>query len=916
MLSNLHELLKQLEEWKPHIVLIQETWLDNTVEKIAITGYNEVSRRDRKTTANRGGILTLQRDDFNGLVHIKNCAVEERSWHFLKVGIETVLLANWYRPGATEHDEFVGLYSEVAEYFQECSGVLIAGDLNIHHKKWLRYSNDNTVVGADLKSFCDFHGMSQLVREPTRYEYLLDLVCTDIYKSTVTVLPRIADHNSLLVKLPIPEVLEKTVRREVWMLKEADWKTLENELRNYDWAGLRQGTAEESLHLFMEILWLHLVKHIPRRAIEVVKSSHPWMTQRSKNAIAEKDNLQNTPEAAAAATKCAAILAEERVKYQQKMKTKLAQLNKGNKRWWKICNELLHRKGTLTSIPTLKNDGYWITEASEKADAFASTFASKAHLPEEVVDTPYFGCADVAFDDLVIFRSRATKRFFDKLDVKKATGGDMISAAILKKLADCLSVPFTVVVRRLFHEGCWPRCWKQHLICPIFKRGAAFKPENYRGVHLTTILSKVAEKMVGSHLVPYLQKKAFGENQWAFTPRLSSRDLVTMLMLSFILAVCMGNKVGGFLSDISGAFDRVCKEILLSKLQGAGIEGPLLKFLDAYLAPRVGNVVVQGKLSVDMIIANSVFQGTVLGPSLWNSFFADVCLPAKSMGGREAMFADDLNVFQEFDRRKNLAEVQDTLQQCRERVHNWGKTNRVSFDPSKEHLVVLHPTAYHGAAFKLLGCMIDTDLAMESAIDQLIAKIRPKITAILRTRAYFSIADLIIQFKTHIWGLMEANMGGIFHATCTRLAKIDREQDRFLRELGISAEYAYMEFNFAPPKLRRNIGILGLLHKRVLGLCHPSFDRLLPWYSSRFEPGGGHGHNKTLYGHNCEVSHCPGLFARSIFAMVDIYNTLPQHAVENPTVSEFQNYLNHVAHTRCQQGDVKWASSFCRRSLY
>ena len=122
----------------------------------------------------------------------------------------------------------------------------------------------------------------------------------------------------------------------------------------------------------------------------------------------------------------------------------------------------------------------------------------------------------------------------------------MISAAILKKLADCLRVPFTVVVRRLFHEGCWPRCWKQHLICPIFKRGAAFKPENYRGVHLTTILSKVAEKMVGSHLVPYLQKKAFGENQWAFTPKLSSRDLVTMLMLSFILAVCMGNKVGCF----------------------------------------------------------------------------------------------------------------------------------------------------------------------------------------------------------------------------------------------------------------------------------------------------------------------------------------------------------------------------------
>jgi len=212
--------------------------------------------------------------------------------------------------------------------------------------------------------------------------------------------------------------------------------------------------------------------------------------------------------------------------------------------------------------------------------------------------------------------------------------------------------------------------------------------------------------------------------------------------------------------------------------------------------------------------------------------------------------------------------------------------------------------------------MVDTDLAMESAIDLLLTRIRPKIKAILRTRGYHSISDLIMQFKTHIWGLMEAHMGGIFHATSTRLDKIDHVQDRFLRELGISAEYAFEEFNFAPPKLRRNIGILGLLHKRVLGLCHPSFERLLPWYSSRFEPSRGHGHNKTLYGHNCEISHCQGLFSRSIFSMVDIYNSLLQYTVDNSSVSEFQSYLNHIAHTKCQQGDVKWMSLFCRRTMF
>ena len=175
--------------------------------------------------------------------------------------------------------------------------------------------------------------------------------------------------------------------------------------------------------------------------------------------------------------------------------------------------------------------------------------------------------------------------------------------------------------------------------------------------------------MIGAHLVPFLQKKAFGKNQWAFTPRLSSKDLVSMLMMSFILAVCTNQKIGAFLSDISGAFDRVSKEILLSKLQGFGVGETCLRFLDSYLAPRIGNVVVQGKMSENMIQDNSVFQGTVLGPPLWNSFFSDVSVPAQSSGGQESMFADDLNVFQKFERLQPIAEVQGTLERCRRDVH-------------------------------------------------------------------------------------------------------------------------------------------------------------------------------------------------------------------------------------------------------
>ena len=220
----------------------------------------------------------------------------------------------------------------------------------------------------------------------------------------------------------------------------------------------------------------------------------------------------------------------------------------------------------------------------------------------------------------------------------------MISASILKRLCDCLAVPFTIVVRRLFYEGCLPSAWKYHLICPIFKLGSAFVPAGYRGIHLTTVLSKVAEKIIGSHLLLFLQSKACGKDQWAFTSGLCSRDPVSMLMMSFALAVCTNKKIGAFLNDVSGAFDRVNKEILLSKLQGFGVRATCLRFLESYLASRVGNVAVQGKRLIDMIIDNSVFQGTVLGPALWNSFFPDIRVVAQSTSGHESMYADGLKV--------------------------------------------------------------------------------------------------------------------------------------------------------------------------------------------------------------------------------------------------------------------------------
>ena len=237
---------------------------------------------------------------------------------------------------------------------------------------------------------------------------------------------------------------------------------------------------------------------------------------------------------------------------------------------------------------------------------------------------------------------------------------------------------------------------------------------------------------------------------------------------------------------------------------------------------------VEGEFSDLFEIANSVYQGTVLGPTLWISFFADVSVPAASTGGTESVFADDLNVFQKFDRLASNGEITSQLEKCRTAVHKWGRTNRVSFDASKEHMVVMHPVLAYGDPLKLLGLLMDTKLVMRMAVDAILSKIRPRIKALLRTRAHYSNASLIEQFKTHIWGLMEGHSGGIFHASSSILEQIDNCQKHFLQELGETETTAFLNFNFAPPALRRNIAILGMIQKKVLGLCQPSFDKLLP----------------------------------------------------------------------------------------
>ena len=70
-------------------------------------------------------------------------------------------------------------------------------------------------------------GLRQLVKEPTRGKYILDLVLTDVPGCSAKPCAAVTDRNGVLtqVKFKIPETASH--EREVWHFSDADWERLE-----------------------------------------------------------------------------------------------------------------------------------------------------------------------------------------------------------------------------------------------------------------------------------------------------------------------------------------------------------------------------------------------------------------------------------------------------------------------------------------------------------------------------------------------------------------------------------------------------------------------------------------------------------------------------------------------------------------
>ena len=125
---------------------------------------------------------------------------------------------------------------------------------------------------------------------------------------------------------------------------------------------------------------------------------------------------------------------------------------------------------------------------------------------------------------------------------------------------------------------------------------------------------------------------------------------------------------------------------------------------------------------------------------------------------------------------------------------------------------------------------------------------------------------------------------------------MDAVKRRFLRECGLSDEEALLHCNLASLETRRDIAMLGLIHRSVLG-CGPRHftNMLLPSPPSASQK------------HDLQV------LSRSALGLIDVYNLLPAQVVCQKSVASMQHELQAPLKFRVRSGDSYWLHTFSPR---
>ena len=469
---------------------------------------------------------------------------------------------------------------------------------------------------------------------------------------------------------------------------------------------------------------------------------------------------------------------EKKINHRQKTKQELLQERKNGKKFWAIIKKARNTKSIQPniSIEDWTNHFRQLLSGEKNENSEENQFRDSNGTEDK----------EMLINELDKDISENEIRYaINDIKLGKSAGYDSICGEFLK-YSEKLILPFFLnLFNKVFNLGAYPKTWSFSIICPIYKNGDRSKTDNYRGISLLSVVSKVFSNILYKRLYNWIEKNGKISNEQAgFRRNFSTIDHIFTLV-SLIRHRMQTNKGKVYVAfiDYHKAFDNVNKENIWKKLKEIGVSTKLLNMLKAMYKSVRASVRWNGIISEPFDCPKGLKQGCILSPLLFSLLIDEVAayIYSKGMHGIQILsnakeifcllFADDVAL---------LATSPHGLQNQLNNLATKSKELGLTVNLKKTKIMVFRKGGFLGKnerwhyegnklevvnKFKYLGHTITTKLSTEEACEENSRKAKGKIMDIFKTmwtlgnldtNIFFQLYDCQIKpmllYGSQVWG--------------------------------------------------------------------------------------------------------------------------------------------------------------------
>lgn len=787
------------------VQFVVETHLkDSTTHLYTLQHYNsQYQCRQRATKKGSGGLLVFIKDKVEHTRYYlpETLQTDEKVVEVLCIQLKNpkMLLLGLYRPPNGSVSRFLDWLTRMLHHFSSLRiPVMLVGDFNINILA-------NTSEATRLIRLCMSFSLKPAITLPTRAasDSLLDHMWVPASQHINARIPIYdsSDHYPVVVdctEWPTAHLRQRPLYVLRRRLTDTHINNFQTALQTTDWNFIeRSEDVDEMWRSFTIFLSGLFEQHCPLYYQKVSPPAiTPWLSPFLKRQSAIKNRLfralRRTP---------SNVLLLNAYRLQRKKVSRLIKAAKlsfvtrqlaraaSPKDNWRIYFKLIGRSqvspGPASWTGALRDrHGKIISDNQSMAELFNNHFASigtqvsasvgiPCDLPSILTDEVSSPFTLKKVNDLEITLTGRTLRS----SFKGARYG--MPTSILKTVLPALVEPLLVCMNASIQKSIFPKVLKHAIITPIYKKGNAETPSNWRPISALPVLAKLFEKILFDRLQAFAQRSGFlSKAQFGFQPGVGTQQALLRYLAD--ITSTLDNAQGCLLVslDVEKAYDTIQTKFLLHKLRHYGIRGSALELFASFLSDRTHTTCWKGRLSTEISPRCGLPQGSILSPLLFLIYIND--LFSINIPGSIIAYADDTAVL--FPITSHSPENENyMISLSLAHLHAWYSSNALKLNQDKTAAVLLRNKnasqtipkdlsfngvpleTYEVASLKILGIIFDPHLTWReqfekiasrlSLLNALLFKLRMEdFPLAARLRCYKVLFLPVLTYGVAIWG--------------------------------------------------------------------------------------------------------------------------------------------------------------------